>query len=149
MRFEMELYLKFPSILRDKFINGEIDFPETTKIKYKSLLTYRAVEREEYDFHPIDSNDFKSYYELNKRPKNARGVNRDLLKDAHYYGVSSFLNRKIVEQKMNFPNPNKKMAEGYVYMEGGPQDTNEQHVCWWLYEDADVTGFKLLEGNNE
>lgn len=44
---------------------------------------------------------------------------------------------------MKFPNPNKKMAEGYVYKEGGPQETKGQHVCWWLYKDADVSGFKL------
>jgi hypothetical protein len=44
---------------------------------------------------------------------------------------------------MKFPNPNKKMAIGYVYKEGGPQDTKDQHVCWWLYEGADVSGFKI------
>ena len=42
------------------------------------------------------------------------------------------------------------MAEGYVYMEGGSQQTNirSQHVCWWLYEDADVSGFKLKGDSN-
>ena len=47
---------------------------------------------------------------------------------------------------MKFPNPKKKMAAGYVYSEGGPQHTVDQHVCWWLYEGADVSGFKLMEG---
>ena len=50
-----------------------------------------------------------------------------------------------MEQKMKFPNPNKKMAKGCVYKEGGPQETKDQHVCWWLYEDADVSGFILEE----
>ena len=54
------------------------------------------------------------------------------------------MNKEIVEQKMKFPNPKKKMAAGYVYSAGGPQETNDQHVCWWLYEDADVSGFKLI-----
>lgn len=49
---------------------------------------------------------------------------------------------------MKFPNPNKKMAVGYVHKESGPQKTTEktQHVCWWLYEDADVSGFQIEEG---
>ena len=39
----------------------------------------------------------------------------------------------------------KKMASGYVHMEGGPQETKLEngHVCWWLYKEADVSGFKL------
>lgn len=45
---------------------------------------------------------------------------------------------------MKFPNPHKKMAGGYVYSEGGPQETKDDHVCWWLYEAADVSGFKLM-----
>ena len=46
---------------------------------------------------------------------------------------------------MKFPNPKKKMAVGYVYSEGGPQCTEEEHVCWWLYDGTDVSGFKLME----
>lgn len=46
---------------------------------------------------------------------------------------------------MKFPNPRKKMATGYVYQEGGPQHTKDQHVCWWLYEAADVGKFQLME----
>lgn len=46
---------------------------------------------------------------------------------------------------MKFPNPKKKLAAGYVYSAGGPQDTREEHVCWWLYTGADVSGFKLIE----
>lgn len=46
---------------------------------------------------------------------------------------------------MKYPISNKKTAEGYVYKEGRPQETKDQHVCWWLYQDADVRGFKLKE----
>lgn len=48
---------------------------------------------------------------------------------------------------MKFPNPHKKMAVGYVYKEGGPQETNHkaQHVCWWLFENADISNFKIEE----
>ncbi|MCI8706912.1 MAG: hypothetical protein HFH44_09305 [Lachnospiraceae bacterium] len=104
---------------------------------------YRAVERKADDNRGITSDDFKSYFELNKRPKMPRGVKKDYSKDPHFYGVSSFLKKEIVEQIMKFPNPNKKLAVGYVYKEGGSQDTNKgkQHVCWWLFEGADVSGF--------
>lgn len=49
---------------------------------------------------------------------------------------------------MKFPNPHKKIAKGYVYCEGGPQETKDQHVCWWLYENVDLSGFELIEGEN-
>jgi hypothetical protein len=145
MQLDKELYMKFPVVLRDKLINGEIKLPDTVLFEYEKILTYRAVERKKDDIREITLDDFKSYFELNKKPKTPRGVNADIAKDPHYYGVSSFLKKEIVEQLMKFPNPNKKMAEGYVYKEGGPQDTKDQHVCWWLYENADVSGFKLKE----
>ena len=133
---------KFPVVLRTKLLKKEIEFPDETKFEYEKMMVYRAVERKKDDYHEVTLDDFKSYFELGKKP---RGVVGDYTKDPHYYGVSSYLNREIVEQKMRFPNPRKKMAEGYVYCEGGPQDTNptNKHVCWWLYEGADVSGFKL------
>lgn len=39
----------------------------------------------------------------------------------------------------------KRPKKGYVYQEGGPEHTNDQHVCWWLYEGADVSGFRIVE----
>lgn len=145
MILEEEQYMKFPVVLREKFLKKEIELPDTACLEYDPVLTYRAVERREEDYHEITREDFRSYFELNKLPKSPRGMKKDILKDPHYYGVSSFLDKKIVEQIMKFPNPNKKLAKGYVYMEGGPQDTTDQHVCWWLYEDTDVSGFKLEE----
>ena len=59
--------------------------------------------------------------------------------------ILNFLKKEIVEQKMKFPNPHKKMAVGYVYCEGGPQHTNDQHVCWWLYDGIIIKGFNLSE----
>lgn len=37
------------------------------------------------------------------------------------------------------------MAVGYVYQEGGPQETkpDTMHVCWWLYNDSKIHGFRL------
>ena len=144
MQVNNELCIKFPAVLRDKLLSNEIEFPDTTKFEYDKLFTYRAVERTPDDYREISLDDFKSYYQLKKK---VRGVKRDISTDPHYYGVSSFLKKEIVEQLMKFPNPRKKMASGYVYSEGGPQDTKDEHVCWWLYEDADVSGFKLIEEN--
>lgn len=144
MQIPNELYLKFPAVLRDKLLQNEIELPKTTQFEYEDLLTYRAVARNTDDNKEVTLEDFKSYFELGKRPKKPRGLQGDITKDPHYYGVSSFLKKEIVEQKMKFPNPRKKMAVGYVYSAGGPQNTVDQHVCWWLYEGADVSGFKLI-----
>lgn len=144
MQVDKELYNKFPAVLKEKLLNGEIQFPDSTKFEYDRLFAYRAVERIASDDREVTLDDFKSYFELKKTPKLPRGIKKDFSKDPHYYGVSIFLKREIVEQKMKFPNPRKKIAAGYVYSEGGPQLTNDQHVCWWLYDGADVSEFKLL-----
>ena len=143
MQLDKTLCEKFPVILKNKLLNKEIELPDSTKVEYTNILTYRAVERKSDDNHEITREDFKSYFELGKKP---RGFSGNLMKKPEYYGVSSFLKKETVEQTMKFPNPNKKMACGFVYSEGGPQDTNEetQHVCWWLYEDVDLSGFKLI-----
>lgn len=144
MQVAKELCAKFPVVLRDKLLNNEIELPDTTLFEYEDLLTYRAVERNVDDNREVTLDDFRSYFELRKMPKKPRGMIEDITKDPHYYGVSSFLKREIVEQKMKFPNPKKKMVSGYVHSAGGPQHTNDQHVCWWLYEGADISGFKLI-----
>lgn len=148
MQLDDEICMKFPAVLKDKLLRKEIELPDTTLFDYEPIFVYRAVDREKDDYRTIQSEDFKSYFELKKTPKNARGIKKDWSKDPHYYGVSSFLDRRIVEQKMKFPNPKKKMAVGNVYKEGGPEETNERdgHVCWWLFEDADISGFEIEEG---
>ena len=137
---------KFPVVLREKIKKGELIFPEGTKYIYEPILTYRAIAREKDDFTDVSRDDFKSYFELGKEPKKKpRGIRLENVPE--WYGVSSYLKKEIVEQKMNFPNPHKKMASGYVNCKGGPQYTNakEYHVCWWLFEDADISGYKLVE----
>lgn len=96
----------------------------------------------------IDKNDFRSYFELGKKPKKlVKG--RSLKNDAHWYGVSTFTNKEIIEFNMKFPNPHKKMAAGYVHCEGGPQETKDEHVCWWLYKDVNLSSFRIMEDKNE
>ena len=139
-----ELYTKFPAVLQKLLIDGTLNFPAGTKFEYEPILVYRAVERKENDKTGININDFRSYYELGKVPKNK--TIEEAQKDIDYYSVSSFLDKRIVEQLMHFPNPKKKMAQGYVYKDGGPQNTNieSQHVSWWLYDGVLVEGFQIL-----
>ncbi len=146
MQIDENLCMKFPEVLKQKLLKREIELPDLVQIEYEPILTNRAVQRNEDDYSPITREDFKSYFELGKTPKKRpRGTSEDFLSDPHYYGVSSFMNKELVEMKMKFPNPKKKMASGYVHMEGGPQETKLEngHVCWWLYKEADVSGFKL------
>lgn len=144
---EEELYSKFPAVLKRKLLNKELKFPSNTEFEYEKIYVYRAVKREKDDNTRPNANDFKSYFEEGKRPKAIRGKWEDCESNPRYYGVSSFLKREIVEQLMRFPNPRKKMMAGYVCQEGGPQETNleSQHVCWWLYENADISGFEIIE----
>lgn len=136
-----EFYSKFPVILQNKLRSGEVKFPLNIKFKYSPILAYRAVERKKEDMSEVSREDFRSYFELGKK---ARGVSEN---DSGLFAVSLFKDRKMVEQKMKFPNPNKKMIEGYVKEEGGPQETNIDtgHINWWLYEEVDISGFRLAK----
>ena len=146
MRLNIELCMKFPSVLRYKLLNGELDLPESTRFTYEPIYAYRAVEREADNSSPVTRMDFRSYYELKKTPKHPRGLRQeDYEHDAHYYGASCFTNRKIVEQKLNFPNPRKKLAAGYIVQECGAEHTECYHVCWWLYNGTEINTFTLME----
>ena len=136
---------KFPSILKEKLNNGDIVFPKETEYIYDNIMAYRAVKREKNDYSDPTLDDFKSYFELGQIPKKAKGVN--FSKDPHFYGVSFYENRKKVEQIMKFPNPHKKMMLGYIYCKGGPQHTTPEngHICWWLFQDVNISGFKITK----
>lgn len=140
-----EFYNKFPIVLAQKLRDGDLTFPENMEVEYEPIHVYRVIEREDGDDHPVDHLDFRSYFELKKKPKNPRGVSSNYMSNPHYYGVSSFKSRAMVEQKRLFPRPRKKLAEGEVYMEAGPQETTEEHVCWWLYKNVEIKGFNIME----
>lgn len=145
MEVNKEVCERFPKPLKDKLLNEEIKFPSNTKFEYEPFRAYRAVKREKEDCRPVDLNDFKSHYELGKRPKKPRGIGA-LSSDSHYYGVSLFLSKEELDQAMKLPNLHTKTAVGYVFQEGGPQETNKKgHVCWWLFKNADVSKFKIIE----
>lgn len=145
MKVTDEICLKFPTVLREKLKNGEIELPNDVEFEYNPIHAFRAIVREQDDFSPICRKDFKSYAELGR--KKLRGQSYDV-SSPNYYGVSCFTNREKVELALHFPNPHKKLAEGYVYQEGGPQQRNDEtrHVCWWLYENVDLSQFQIVKG---
>lgn len=137
-------YSKFPALLKSKLISGEIEFSESTEFVYSKILAYRGVIRNRDDDLEVKKEDMRSYAELNR--KKLRGQKYDQT-DPCYYGVSFFEKKSQVQIALKFPRPNKKIIEGYIYMEGGPKESNTEtgHVCWWLYENTDVSGFKICE----
>lgn len=137
--------MKFPVVLRDKLMKGEIELPDDAKFFYKPIKANRCIKREQDDFSPVTADDFKSYAEL--RRKGRRGRCYDV-NSPNYYGVSCFRKKELVENLMGFPNPHKKMAVGLVFCQGGPQQTNEatEHVCWWLFENVDLSNFAVMKG---
>lgn len=138
-----ENYSKFPCIIKEKIDKGELIFPEGTKFVYEPIEVYRGIERLEDDYTKPGELDFRSYAELGKKKTRGRRVDTT---DPHYYGVSFFRKKEIVENMLAFPNPKKKMMKGNVYCEGGPEETNEEteHVCWWLYESVEFDGFLIV-----
>ena len=47
---------------------------------------------------------------------------------------------KELNEALKLPKPNKKIIEGLIKCENGPQRTNlrSNHVDWWLFDDADM-----------
>lgn len=136
---------KFSKVLKEKLNNGEISFPEGTLFEYEPIEAYRLVFRDNADFSPLNSSDMKSYAELNRKP---RGVERQE-NDPRFYGVSLSTRIDRIIQLFNLPKPTKKIVKGLVCKEGGPQLTEGEHVCWWLYENASFEGFEYVRLNNE
>jgi hypothetical protein len=133
---------KFPVILRDKLKVKDIRFPEGTLFDYESILAYRMIIRESNDTSCFSRKDMQSYAE---QGKTRIGVKQIDTTSPMYYGVSLFKTIDKVNQTFNLPKPDKKVAQGHIYKEGGPQYTKDVHVCWWLYDDVDLSGFEIME----
>lgn len=143
----LEIYNKFPAVLRNKLINKEIALPDETQFEYEKFLAFRGIVREPGDSTPLNKDDMRSYYELDKKP---RGGQRDD-KNPSSYSVSLFRAYDDIAAAFHFPKPRKRLAQGYVHAEGGPQycSTSDSHVDWWLYENVDLSSFKIREDLNE
>lgn len=141
MKVPEEELKKFPVIIRNKF-NKEIEFQDEVEFEYKNIIAYRCVTRKKEDSMAITKEDFKSNAERERR--NIRGESGDIEKKPEYYGVSLFEDKAQLEIRLQLPKRNKKIAKGEIYCGGGPiLKGKDTHICWWLYENADVTGFKI------
>lgn len=145
-----ELYLLFPAVLKNKLLKNELSFPSHTEYKYKKIWAYRCIERKKEDDTPINRADFYSNIEelkINgKIIKKKRGQQLEPENDIGNYATSLYKNREIIENKMYLPRPSKKVCSGYVFMEGGPQATDDQHINWWIYEEIDLSQFSIEKG---
>lgn len=139
----IELYNKFPVILKEKLCNGEVKLPANTLFFYEKFLAYRGIARDKDDHTPVNANDMKSYFEQGKKPRGRRCDETD----PGLYSVSLFVQLDEFKNTFKFPRPGKKVAQGYISQEGGPQCTSEEssHVHWWLYENVDFGEFEIKE----
>lgn len=146
-----ENYEKFPAVIREMLVAG-ISFPEGTRFSYDKFIAYRVVTRAEGDFSSlISDNDFKSYKELGKTIKKKRiiGISRDDTNETlnpDYYSVSFALEKEKLINQFKMPKPTKRMIQGFIHEESGPQYTNKEgHVSWWLYEQRDISTFTYCD----
>lgn len=138
-------YENFPVALRERLKSGKLTFPKDVEFDYKPKEAYRGVIRNKGEKNiGFNRKDMRSYHELGKQP---RGVNPNELMS---FAVSLFDNIKALKSYYDFSNPKKLVAKGYVFSEGGPSLVDEKgHISWWLFEDVDLSGFKILEDINE
>lgn len=129
-----KLYLNFPAILQNHLNQVENFFPEDTLFEYEPINCYRAVQRKDNDKTPINRDDFRSNAEKNR--KVCRGHQIDI-NQPEYYGVSCFLSKTQLKNKVKFPN--LKIAKGKIRPADGPvRHGKDEHVCWWLFEKAEI-----------
>lgn len=142
-----ENYYKFPTFLKNKLEDKEVIFPENTKFEYKEITAYRAINRKPDDFTPLVLEDMRSFAEIDAKEigKKVRGKKRHDTSSPKYYGVSLFTSIDKVKQELKLPRPNKKVVVGKVYKEGGPELTEDLHICWWLYRDVSFKNFSICE----
>lgn len=141
---ETKLFSKFPCLLRNKLIRAELEFPSHMQVTYERIKAYRCIQREPDSYSDVTIQDFQSKVEmLQKRKVRNRIENEDYMSDIGNYGVSLFTNKKILNNAMKLPRPPKKICVGYVQDKGGVQATDEYHVNWWLYENAEIGVFKI------
>lgn len=137
---DKEIYAKFPAIIQKQLDLDPNFFPEGVKFSYENIIAYRCIKRP-YDEHPINRDDFRSYAEEGKRPHRAQKK----ASVVNLHSVSFFTKKEKLENVMNLPHPKKKIICGKIHEQGGPQETDlsSSHVHWWLYENADISEFKI------
>lgn len=142
MQVPKNVLMKFPVIFQEKLINKEIELQDNVEFDYDDIYAYRCVTRKKEDNSVVTRDDFKSNAEKGRRT--IRGESGDLEKIPEYYGVSLYEDKSELMLRLKLPQKNRKIVKGNIHKEGGPiRKGNNTHICWWLYEDADVSGFEI------
>lgn len=138
--------LLFPAVLKEKLKMGEISFPNGTEYRYHDIEAYRCYFRKENEKNEINREDFRSHAELKIQ---LRGKN--VYKRPEYYGTSLFTSLEELQNIESLNRPQKHIAKGYIQDKGGPvyRNIKNSHICWWLYEKADVSSFRDIEEEQE
>lgn len=138
------LFLKFPTLLRDKLIKAELEFPSNMKEHYDQIKAYRCILRTKGVNQPVNRDDFRSNVEeYNITGKKKRSWSENFENDINYYGVSLFTDKNVLNNIMKLPRPNAKICVGYVQDKSGVQATDKSHINWWLYDNADIGHFEI------
>lgn len=139
-----EVLMKFPVMLRCKLEEKEIEFPDKTEFNYDDICAYRCITRKKADYSAVTREDFQSNAELGRTT--IKGESRNLEKIPEYYGVSLYQEKKELIIRLRLPQKNRKIVKGNIYQQGGPMLKGQNdHICWWLYENADVSGFEIIK----
>ncbi|MCM1304089.1 MAG: hypothetical protein NC305_11880 [Lachnospiraceae bacterium] len=145
MKVPEDLLMKFPVIFRNKLESGEIVLQDEVKFEYEPVWAFRCIDRKAADTTDVSRNDFRSNAELGRTNFKGKIEHPELLPE--YYGVSFYRKREELDVRLGLPRKNRKVVEGYIRQEGGPQlqSGKTSHVCWWLYENADVSSFSIVD----
>lgn len=133
----------FPAILREKMKKGEFTFPTNTEYVYSPITAYRCYFRNDGDDTLLNREDFRSHAELG-RVLRGNGSSKP-----EYYGTSLFTSLGTLNNIQSLNKPEKRVAVGNINQESGPISRNELrcHVCWWLYEKADLSSFEEVKAD--
>ncbi len=145
---KLELLKKFPAFIKKALSDGMFNIPDEALFEYVAFEAYRCISRDNEDNTPLNMDDMKSYAEMGKKYRAAANP----LNKAKFYGISLYENKQDLDNTLSLPKPGKKIAKGLIYQEGGPhlpKDPNkDSHVTWWLYENADLSSFKIIGEKN-
>ena len=66
-----------------------------------------------------------------------------------YYGTSLFTSIGALNNIQSLNKPEKRVAVGSINQESGPILRNDMrcHICWWLYENADLSSFEEVKAD--
>lgn len=145
MKVPDDILLKFPAVFRDRLRTGEVEWKEGVCFEYEPILAYRCIKRSVSDNSLVTRNDFKSNAELGRTAFKSGIEHPESMPE--YYGVSFYQQKQELDLRLRLPMKNRKVICGYLHQEGGPtlKSSESSHVCWWLYEEAKVDNFKIIE----